>query len=256
MPAGSTRQSEVWRSSRRTATVVTASRSVVLRPSGRMALPYWNRRHRPGILPPLPQTAPLNAIAAAVQPYVPVRVRRAGLDHGGEENCFSGSAPVNRGTAQRREFGESSLSIEPVDVIGFKRSVGRKIQCVRRRHQGYGARLLMAGENRLHLPEIAGHAQNAALGAIVPGEHPETVGPLVVDDVVNMSHRAARKGVGDVPRGPAIGGGVNVHLVTLRIVEVLAPENMIVRRRGKVQRTRPAQHPVGHPKFTSAQETA
>src|SRR4029079_7447175 len=84
--------------------------------------------------------------------------------------------------------------------------------------------------------------QNTAFGTVVPGKHPQTIRPLIEDDVVHMTYRTARKGVRNVPGGPTVGRGVDVDFVASRIIEVFTPEDMVVRRSGNVQRPRTAEH--------------
>src|ERR1700674_528970 len=84
---------------------------------------------------------------------------------------------------------------------------------------------------------------------MVAGEHPETVFPFVVDDVVHVADGAFRECVSHIPMSASIVGCVNVNFVTLRIVEVLSPEDVVTGSDGKVQGTGAAKQLVGYVKF-------
>lgn len=118
----------------------------------------------------------------------------------------------------------------------FERCVGRKIEAVFSRNAGNGAGLLIAGENSFDTGEVEVGFKNAAFVAVVAGENPEAISPLVVSNVVNVADRAFRKCVGDLPGRAMVGRSVDMHFVAMRVVEIFSPIKLAVWSRGDVQR--------------------
>src|SRR5437879_12271614 len=87
-------------------------------------------------------------------------------------------------------------------------------------NQSNRSRLLLAGGHCVYMLEIAGCAQNLAFGAVVSGEHPEAVLPLIVDNIVNVTDCAAWKRLGNFPCCSFVVWRVAVDFVPLGIVEI------------------------------------
>ncbi len=122
-----------------------------------------------------------------------------------------------------------SLPVEAVDVVGFERRVGRKVESVFGGNGRDRARLLLALQDGLDPAEIAGGAQDAAFVAVIAGQHPETIFPGIVDDVVDVANGALGEGVGDAPGGAGVGGGVDVDFIPRADCRSTLPK--ILRRR-------------------------
>jgi hypothetical protein len=72
---------------------------------------------------------------------------------------------------------------------------------------------------------------------MVAGEHPQTVLPLVINDVVHMADSASREGVGNVPMSTSIGGCVDMNFVMVQVIEIFSPEYVVARSGGQMQWT-------------------
>src|SRR5208282_156879 len=84
---------------------------------------------------------------------------------------------------------------------------------------------------------------------MVAGEHPKAIFPFIVNDVVDMPDGTFGEGVGRLPMSASVGGYVNVNFVTLRVVEIFSPENVVIWRSGKVKGAGATQQLVGQLKF-------
>src|SRR5579863_4045272 len=84
---------------------------------------------------------------------------------------------------------------------------------------------------------------------MVAGEHPETVLPLVINDVVHMTNIAFRECVGNIPMSTSIGRCVDMNFVTLRVVEIFSPEYVVAWSGSQMQGTGAAKHLMGLVKF-------
>ena len=180
---------------------------------------------------------------------VAIGVHFAGLDHGGEEDAGSDAASVDGGTGDRRELRQGSLAVHAVDVVGFERRVGRKVETVFGGNERNRARLLVALEHGFDPAEIAGGAQDAAFVAVVAGQNPQAVLPGVVDDVVDVANAAFGEGVGDAPGRAAIAGGVDVDFFARGVVEIFSPIDCAAGNCGDVQGAGSAGDGVGLAKF-------
>ena len=85
---------------------------------------------------------------------MPVRVDRAWFDHGREEDAPAYAAAVNAGRRNTCQSGQIACVAEPVDVITIQRAVGGEIDSFRCWSEGYGAGLLIAGEDSLDVAEV------------------------------------------------------------------------------------------------------
>src|SRR5580692_4062196 len=84
---------------------------------------------------------------------------------------------------------------------------------------------------------------------MVAREHPETVLPLVINNVVHMTDIAFRECVGNVPMTASIGGGVDVNFVVLWVVEIFSPEYVVAWSGSQMQGTCAAKQLMGSTKF-------
>src|SRR5450755_2624174 len=84
---------------------------------------------------------------------------------------------------------------------------------------------------------------------MIAGQNPEAVFPFVVDDVVYVADRASGECVSHVPMSATISRCVDVDFVTLRIVEVFSPENIVAGYGSKMQGTGATKQFMRHAKF-------
>jgi hypothetical protein len=197
----------------------------------------------------LQQRLPALAVTAAVEAYVVIAIDFAGLDHGREKDCLPNLASIDGGSAKVPEFRKPSPTIEVIDVVGFQWRVGRKVQSVGRGNAGYRTGLLVSRQRHIDISEIAGGSKNAAFLVVVTGQDPETIGPFVVNHVMDVTDCAPRKSIGDVPGGATVCGSVDVYFVALGIIEVFAPEDVILWSNRDVQGASAPQQSVRYLKF-------
>src|SRR6266550_7439847 len=107
-------------------------------------------------------------------------------------------------------------------MIHLQRRVGSEIQSLGGYDRGNATRLLVACEDRRNGLEIARRSQNSALVAIVASKNPQTVFPMVVDDVVYVAHGASGKRVGRLPGSSFILRRIDVDFIPLVVGEVFA----------------------------------
>src|SRR5580693_557990 len=84
---------------------------------------------------------------------------------------------------------------------------------------------------------------------MVAGEHPETVLPLVINNVVHMTDIAFRECVGNIPMSASIGRCVDMNFVTLRVVEIFSPEYVVAWSGSQMQGACAAKQLMGSTKF-------
>src|SRR5579864_2894853 len=112
-----------------------------VRAIGEKRVSVLEEAHGPAIFFPFAEWAPLAGGMGTIKMYGPSFVDLAGLDHGREENGIPHTASVNGGAFEIGERREVALTIEMVDMVGFQRSVGRKVQPLWSRNHGNGAGL-------------------------------------------------------------------------------------------------------------------
>ena len=83
----------------------------------------------------------------------------------------------------------------------------------------------------------------------VARQHPETVLPRIVNDVVDVTDGSPVERVHYVPRGSSVEGTVDVNFVARSIVEILSPKYRTSRGGSHMQRASSAHDLVGNAKF-------
>ena len=146
-----------------------------------------------------------------------ITVDLAWFHHRREEDLAAHSTAVEGRTAEGTDLRPGSLTVEPIDEVGFKGCVGRKIERIFGGNGGGGARLLLALQPGLD-----------------PAD-PKASSPGIVNDVVDVTNGALREGIGDAPSRATVAGRVNVDLIASSIVEVLSPKYCAAWDSGDVQ---------------------
>src|SRR5450631_588863 len=107
------------------------------------------------------------AAVASIDADVAIAVHLAGFDHSGEEDTGCHATSIDGRTADRHHLEKRFFAVEPVDVVGFERSVGSEVESIFGRNGGDRAGLLLPLQHCFDPAEIAGGAQDAAFVAIV-----------------------------------------------------------------------------------------
>src|SRR6266702_4279296 len=197
----------------------------------------------------MPALFAVTIAVASIEPDMAVGVHFTGLHHGGEEHAASHAASIDGRAADGSDLQQRFLTVKPIDVVGFERSIRREVESIGGRNGRDGASLLLSLKDGVDMAEIAGSAQDATFVAVVSGQHPKTIFPGIMNDVVDVPYGALREGIGNIPGLTRVGGRVYVNFIARRIVEVFSPKNRAARNRGDVQRTCPAKDGMSFSKF-------
>ena len=95
-------------------------------------------------------------------------------------------------------------AIQQVDIALLQRSIRGEVDPFRAGHGGDGPALLVPGNDFIQRRTVRGTTDDFALASIIPSENPQTVSPLVIDDVMNVAYGARWKSMRYVPREAAI----------------------------------------------------
>ena len=122
-------------------------------------------------------------------------------------------------------------------MVGFQRSIGREKDAFRGDNGCYRARLLVPLHNRIHGREIARGTENSTFVTVIARQDPQTIPPLVVNNVVNMPNGTPGECIDHAPGRPSIGRRVDMNFIACRIIKVLPPVNHSARNSSDVQGT-------------------
>ena len=159
------------------------------------------------------------------------------------------AAPVAGRTGDGCPLRQISLAVQAVDVIGLERSVGGKVERVLGRNGRHGTGLLLALQDDFDVCEVVRRPEDAAFIAVVAGENPETVGPWIVNDVMDVTGDALGECVGHVPSLAGVRRRIDVNGIAERVVEILSPIDRASGDGGDVERARTANDGMSYPEF-------